>query len=73
MEVKIGVSNAARELSVDSEDSPDAVLDALTKAVTNDGLFILSDTKGRTIAVPADKIAYLTFADTTGRKVGFAK
>jgi len=71
MEVKIGVQNAARELSVETDVEPDAVLESLNKALQDEGLFTLTDEKGRTVAVPADKVAYLYFTADTGRKVGF--
>ncbi|MEO6473371.1 MAG: DUF3107 domain-containing protein [Aeromicrobium sp.] len=71
VEVKIGVQHAARELSVDTDKSADEVQAALTAAIKDEGVFSLSDPKGRTIVVPADKIAYLSFAEDSGRKVGF--
>lgn len=71
MEVKIGVQNVARELSVETEDSAEAVLEALNAALADNQVFSLSDAKGRTVAVPADKVAYLFFVSDAGRKVGF--
>ena len=71
MEVKIGVQYAARELSVSTEAEPQAVLDQLAKAITDDSVFILTDEKGRTVAVPAARVAYLDFTSDAGRKVGF--
>ena len=71
MEVKIGVQYAARELSVATEAQPEAVLDALTKAIKDDSVFVLTDDKGRTVAVPAARVAYLDFTSDTDRKVGF--
>ena len=71
VEVKIGVQNAARELSVETDESAKDVQAALTTALKDDGVFTLSDPKGRTVMVPASKIAYLAFAEETGRKVGF--
>lgn len=73
MEVKIGVQHAARELTVETDHEPEAVLDSLNAALKDDTLFTLTDEKGRTVAVPADKIAYLYFTADSGRKVGFAK
>ncbi len=71
MEVKIGVQYAARELSVSTEAEPEAVLDQLTKAIADDSVFTLTDDKGRTVAVPAARVAYLDFTSDSGRKVGF--
>lgn len=71
MEVKIGVQNAARELSVDTDIEPDAVLASLDTALKDDSLFTITDSKGHTVAVPADKVAYLYFNADSGRKVGF--
>lgn len=73
MEVKIGVQHVARELSVETEDSPEQVLSALGEALESAGLFSLTDDKDRTVAVPAEKVAYLYFTADSGRKVGFAK
>ncbi|MGA9714658.1 MAG: DUF3107 domain-containing protein [Aeromicrobium sp.] len=71
MEVKIGVQHAPRELSVSTEDEPQAVLDALQSALQDDSVFTLTDDKGRTVAIPAARVAYLDFTSDAGRKVGF--
>ncbi len=71
MEVKIGVQYAPRELSVSTEDAPQDVLAALDEALKNDSVFTLTDDKGRTVAVPAARVAYLDFTSDAGRKVGF--
>ncbi|HWV26528.1 MAG TPA: DUF3107 domain-containing protein [Aeromicrobium sp.] len=71
VEVKIGVQDVPRELSISTDAEPQAVLDALTKAVADESVFTLADDKGRTVAVPAKKVAYLDFTSDTGRKVGF--
>jgi hypothetical protein len=73
MEVRIGVVYTARELVVETEDSPEAVSDAITNALANgDKLLWLTDTKGRRVGVPVEKIAFVEVAaDAGGRKVGF--
>ena len=73
MEVRIGVVYTARELTVETDDSVDAVTAAIEGAMSNgDSLLWLTDTKGRRIGVPVDKIAYVEVAaDAGGRKVGF--
>ena len=71
MEVKIGVQNVARELSVEAESAPEEILAALNAALADDAVFSVTDAKGHTVAVPAQKVAYLYFTAETGRKVGF--
>ena len=71
MEVKIGVQNAARELSVETDQAPDDVLKSLESSISDETVFSITDDKGRTVAIPADKVAYLYFTADTGRKVGF--
>ena len=73
MEGKIGVQTAARARAVATDVGPDRVLKSLNEALKNDTLWTLTDDKGRTVAVPADKVAYLYFTADSGRKVGFAK
>ena len=72
MEVKIGVQHASRELSVETDEAPEKVLASLESALKDDRVFSLTDDKGHTVAVPADKVAYLYFTADAGRKVGFA-
>ena len=73
MEVRIGVVHSARELTVETDESVDTVAATIESAVGNgDSLLWLTDTKGRRIGVPVDKIAYVEVAaDAGGRKVGF--
>ncbi len=73
MEVRIGVVYTARELTVETDDSVDGVTAAIEGAMANgDSMLWLTDTKGRRIGVPVDKIAYIEVAaDAGGRKVGF--
>ncbi len=72
MEVKIGVQFAARELVLESTQSPDEVAKAVADALKADlGILTLVDDKGRRILVPADKLAYVEIADAEQRRVGF--
>lgn len=73
MELKIGVQHATRELTLESNQSADDLQKAISGALGNeDGLLVLSDEKGRTIYIPAAKLAYVEIAGDTGRRVGFA-
>lgn len=72
MEVKIGVQYAARELVLESAQSPDEVAKAVAEALKADlGVLSLVDEKGRRVLVPADKLAYVEIAESEQRRVGF--
>jgi hypothetical protein len=72
MEVKIGVQNASRELMLDSNQSTDDVEKLVSEALTGDeGVLVLSDTKGRKVLVPTDKLAYVEIGSSSVGQVGF--
>ncbi len=71
MEVKIGIQHASRELVVDTEEDAAAVEKQITTAVADDGVLALTDTKGRRVIVPADRIAYIEIGTSTTGHVGF--
>ena len=72
MEVKIGVQHAARELVLESTQSPQEVEKAVGDALKADlGVLSLVDEKGRRVLVPADKLAYVEIAESEQRRVGF--
>ena len=72
MEIRIGIANTARELSFESDQTPEAVrvtvADALataTPAVT------FTDVKGSTYIVPTAGIAFVEVGTDQSRRVGF--
>ena len=72
MEVRIGVQHATRELVIDSAESTDAILAAVTAAVTGDAsVLTLTDERGRKVLVPSDKLAYVEVGEPESRRVGF--
>ena len=71
MEVKIGVQQAAREIVLESEQSPDDVMAAVESAVAAGTLLTLTDDKGRRVAVPGDKIAYIELGVPERGRIGF--
>ena len=72
MEVKIGVQYAPRELVLESEQSPEEVAKAVSKALGEaKGVLALTDKTGRQIIVPVEKVAYVEIAEQTTRQVGF--
>lgn len=71
MEVKIGVQRAPREVTIDAKESREEILAAVRGATDGDELLELTDERGRSVAVPIARIAYLEFEPAEGRTVGF--
>ena len=72
MEVKIGVTHVNRELVLESSQSVKDIQKTVTDALKGDtGLLVLTDEKGRTVAVPTDKLAYVDIAAEARGRVGF--
>jgi hypothetical protein len=72
VEVKIGIQNAVRELTVETDESAESVEKLIADAIASEGgVFTLSDTKGRKIIVPAAKLAYVEIGHGVAGQVGF--
>ena len=72
MEVKIGVQHAPREIVLESNEQPDDVEAAVSKALqSGEGLLSLTDERGRRVLVPAGRIAYIELGPQSERRVGF--
>ena len=72
MEVRIGVQHATRELVIESAESADVILEAVTAAVAGgSAVLALTDERGRQVLVPADKLAYVEIGEPESRRVGF--
>jgi len=71
VEVKIGVQHAAREITFESNATPDELAAQITAATAKGTLLTLVDEKGRQILVPGDRIAYVEIGVVEGRRVGF--
>jgi hypothetical protein len=71
MEVKIGVVNASRELTIDTGLEAGEVEDQVRSALSSGGVLTLSDTKGRRVVVPVEKLAYVEITTSTVGQVGF--
>jgi hypothetical protein len=73
VEIKIGVADSPRELTVSTADSPDHVEAIVTEALRNtQGLLTLVDDKGRRYMVPASRVAYVEIGPADSRRVGFS-
>ena len=71
VEVKIGVQYAAREIVVESSQTPEAVEALIVAAVKAGGLLTLADERGRRVLVPVEKLAYVEIGEANERRVGF--
>lgn len=73
MEVRIGVQHAPREVTIDATQSREEVLAAVRTATNGNDMLELSDERGRVVAVPITRIAYLEFDAEDARRVGFGE
>jgi hypothetical protein len=71
VEVKIGVRNVAREITLESAQSADEVAKAVDQALQDGTTLRLADDKGRVVVVPANVLGYVEIGPPEGRKVGF--
>jgi len=71
VEVKIGIQMAPRELIVETESAVEEVKQALTAALADNKLFVITDKRGGTVLVPAEKIAYVELDQAEPRRIGF--
>lgn len=71
MEVKVGIRNVAREVSVETNSSAAELEGALAEALGNNGVFALTDDKGRKVLIPAAQVAYVDLGTENARPVGF--
>jgi hypothetical protein len=75
MEVKLGVTDNPKELEVDIDQSADEVVKIVESALANETRVVLwlTDSRGRRVGIPTDKLAYIEMSDDNPEKrVGFA-
>lgn len=73
MEVKVGVADTARELIINSSQTPEEVEALVADALKGtSGTLTLIDDKGRRYVVPSARVAYVEIGSADARKVGFA-
>jgi hypothetical protein len=72
VEVKIGVADTARELLINSSQTPEEVESLVTDALKDSsGTLALTDDKGRRFLLPSARVAYVEIGSVDSRKVGF--
>ncbi len=72
MEVKIGVQNVAREITIETDASAEDVARAVADAIEKGGLLTLPGERGRQVLVPAGVLGYVQIGEEEKRGVGFA-
>jgi hypothetical protein len=76
MEVRIGVVYTPREIVLEMSDDADAVSKTIEAGLSEKGaaMLWLTDSKGRRVGIPTDKLAYVEIAGPDAdRKVGFGR
>jgi hypothetical protein len=75
VDLRIGVTQAPRELSLELPDDADrqALKDQIDEAMKDeDGVLWLTDRRGRQVAVPVKRIGYIELGPADGdRRIGF--
>jgi hypothetical protein len=71
VEVKIGVQNVAREITLESSQTADEIAALVDQAVASGGTLRLTDNKGRTVVVPTGVLGYVEAGADAERRVGF--
>jgi hypothetical protein len=73
VEVRIGVTYTPKEIEVELDaESRDQIVKDVEAALSGEGVLWLTDKKGRTVGVPAAKVAYVEIAPHEDRRVGFS-
>ena len=71
MEIKVGIQHVNSEVVVETTETAADVEQAFAEAVESEGVFTLSDERGRRVLIPSTKIAYVDLGEEHARKVGF--
>ncbi|WP_460398083.1 DUF3107 domain-containing protein [Actinophytocola sediminis] len=73
VEVKVGVADTARELVLNSDQTPDEIESLVATALQNsEATLSLVDDKGRRYLVPSGRVAYVEIGTADSKRVGFA-
>jgi hypothetical protein len=73
VEVKVGVADTAREIVLNSDQTPDEIESLVASALKDSaGTLSLVDDKGRRFVVPSARVAYVEIGTADSRRVGFA-
>ncbi len=75
MELRIGVLHTPKELSVELDGTADEIVATIDDAVKGASAIVwITDSKGRRLGIPSDKIAYVEVdEDGANKHVGFGR
>jgi hypothetical protein len=71
-EIRIGISESPQELHIESDLTPEQVIEAVTTALDSGKSLSLTDTRGRQTIIANNKISFVEVGQSAERKVGFA-
>ncbi len=71
MEITIGVQHVARELVLETDQTSDAVIADVKRALESGTPLELTDTRGRRLVVPSASLGYVEVGGDEARRVGF--
>ena len=75
MEVRIGVVHTPKEISLEVESSTEEMQKLISKALSDDdGVLWITDTRGRLVGVPSERVAYVEMETAdAAKRVGFGR
>ena len=71
VEITIGVQNSPREISLESDQTPDEVAAVVAAALSGRPTLELTDVRGRRIIVPVASLDYVEIGSEQKGRVGF--
>ena len=71
VEVRIGISDSPRELTIDLSNSADEIEATVARALNEGSHVSFTDERGRRLIVPAAKVGFIEVSASSERKVGF--
>ncbi len=75
MEVRIGVVHTPKEISLEVDASSEEMQKLITAALSDDdGVLWITDTRGRLVGVPSERVAYVEMETAdAAKRVGFGR
>ena len=71
VEVRIGISDSPRELTIDLSNNADEIEATVARALNEGSHVSFTDERGRRLIVPAAKVGFIEVSARSERKVGF--